>query len=304
MKKFIIILCLALTANCTFAGSQILDNIENSLYGFTYSSDDTSRLNRIEQSVYGQTFSNKSVSERISKLEKDMTANLIGQEIAPKDDTFMEEEDTYKSVMDEIPPAAANVDYPTINELEKQTFKKEFKNKDLNSRLASLEQKTFGKTYENEAFSTRVERLQAKIKPKSFMDNNIAQSSNDFYDEPVIPLDKSYKLDRYEDAPFDYDAYNAGHISPVKINISAVEKSLFKRNFAQDSMANRLSRLENTMFGTTFTSDSEQERLQRISSAYKATKTAGKYDSNKFSQNMATAMQIGTILLMILACVL
>ena len=32
--------------------------------------------------------------------------------------------------------------------------------------------------------------------------------------------------------------------------------------------------------------------------------TASKYDSNKFSQNMATAMQIGTILLMILACVL
>ena len=35
-----------------------------------------------------------------------------------------------------------------------------------------------------------------------------------------------------------------------------------------------------------------------------AEKSAGKYDSNKFSQNLATAMQIGTIILMVLACIL
>ena len=69
-------------------------------------------------------------------------------------------------------------------------------------------------------------------------------------------------------------------------------------------MDNRLSRLESTMFGPTFNSDTQEDRLNRISSAYKAQKTASRYDSNKFSQNMATAMQIGTILLMILACVL
>lgn len=69
-------------------------------------------------------------------------------------------------------------------------------------------------------------------------------------------------------------------------------------------MDNRLSRLESTMFGTTFNSNSEQERLDRISSAYKAQKTASKYDSNKFSQNMATAVQIGTLILMVLACIL
>ena len=58
------------------------------------------------------------------------------------------------------------------------------------------------------------------------------------------------------------------------------------------------------MFGTTFAEDNEQTRINRISSAYKATKSASRYDSNKFSQNMATAMQIGTMILMILACVL
>ena len=310
MKKFIVILCFMLTVNCGPAAdsnSKLLDNIENSLYGFTYTTqDDATRLNRIEESVYGQT-SNKSTQQRIAKLKTDMAADLIGQEIAPKEDTFAEDQDSYKDRIAEekLPPAGANVDYPSINELEKQVFKQEFKNKDLNSRLASLEEKSLGKTYADDDFSSRVERLQAKIKPKSFMDNSIAQSSNDYFDGDAIPLDKNYRLDRYEAPDFDYDAYNARNSrQPQRVNLASVEKSIFKRSFAQESMDNRLSRLESTMFGTTFNSNSEQERIDRISSAYKAQKTASKYDSNKFSQNMATAVQIGTLILMVLACIL
>lgn len=309
MKKFIVILGLLISISPCFGATQyssILDNIENSLYGFTYTtSDDATRLSRIEQTVYGQTKSNKSISDRVSSLKKDMSADLIGHEITPKEDTFMEEDDSYKEeklAQNSIPPAGANVDYPSINELEKEIFKQEFKTKDLNSRLASLEQKSLGKTYESEPFSARVERLQAKIKPKSFMNNSIAQSSNGFYDEDVVQLDKNYKLDEYQPPEFDYDAYNSRNAKPT--NLAIVEKAIFKRTFANDNMDNRLSRLESTMFGTTFATDSENDRLRRISSAYKATKSASKYDSNKFSQNMATAMQIGTLLLMILACVL
>lgn len=310
MKKFIVILSLILSVNGVYAASQyssLLDNVENSLYGFTYTTqDDATRLNRIEESVYGQT-SNKSTQQRIAKLKTDMAADLIGQEITPKEDTFAEDQDSYKDRIAEekLPPAGANVDYPSINELEKQVFKQEFKNKDLNSRLASLEEKSLGKTYADDDFSSRVERLQAKIKPKSFMDNSIAQSSNDYFDEDAIPLDKNYRLDRYEAPDFDYDAYNARNSrQPQRVNLASVEKSIFKRSFAQEPMDNRLSRLESTMFGTTFNSNSEQERIDRISSAYKAQKTASKYDSNKFSQNMATAVQIGTLILMVLACIL
>lgn len=299
MKKFIFILGIILSINCVMANT-ILDNIENSLYGFTYTtSSDTERLARIEQTVYGQE-KNGSVTERINALKKDMTADLIGQEITPKEDTFAEEED--KIVQEKLPPAGANVDYPSINELEKQVFKKEFKTKDLNSRLASLEKQTLGKTFDNEPFATRVDRLQAKLKPKSFMDNNIAQSSNDYFDEDVIPLDKNYKLDEYRAPDFDYESYNARKNTPT--NLASVEKSIFKRSFNNENLQNRISRLESTMFGTTFENDNEQTRINRISSAYKATKSASRYDSNKFSQNMATAMQIGTMILMILACVL
>ena len=229
-----------------------------------------------------------------------MSADLIGQEITPKEDTFAEDEYKYNDKLAEqkMPPAGANVDYPSINELEKQIFKQEFKNQDLNSRLAKLEKEALGQTFETDAFSSRVERLQAKIKPESLMENKIAQ------DEGSIPLDKDYSLSGYEPPEFDYDAYNARHQKPAKVNLASVEKSILRQSFNNDDINNRLARLESTMFGTTFDSDTQEDRLRRISSAYKAQKTASRYDSNKFSQNMATAMQIGTILLMILACVL
>ena len=310
MKKVIVIISVLLSINCGIAASQystVLDKLENSLYGFTYTtSDDASRLSRIEESVYGQSKPNKPINERIASLNKDMSAEQIGQEITPKEDTFAEDQDSYKDVIakEKTPPAGANVDYPSINELERQVFKKEFKNQDLNSRLANLENKSLGQTYDSEPFATRVERLQAKLKPNSFMDNSIAQSSNDFYDDRAIPLDKNYKLDEYQPPEFDYDSYNSRNSKPAKTNLASVEKSIFKKSYNSDSTENRLSRLESTMFGTTFNSDTQEVRLNRISSAYKAAKSASRYDSNKFSQNMATAMQIGTILLMILACVL
>lgn len=233
MKKFIFILGIILSINCALANS-MLDNIENSIYGFTYTSnDDASRLSRIEQSVYGHEKSG-SIQERLNALKNDMSADLIGQEIAPKEDTFAEEED--KIVQEPIPPAGANVDYPSINELEKQVFKKEFKDKDLNSRLASLEKQSLGQTFDNDPFATRVDRLQAKIKPKSFMNNSIAQSSNDYYDEDVIPLDKNYKLDEYKAQDFDYESYNARKNTPT--NLASVEKSIFKRSFNNESTEN------------------------------------------------------------------
>ena len=88
------------------------------------------------------------------------------------------------------------------------------------------------------------------------------------------------------------------------MNLSAMENAVLNRSYPNDSTDTRLSRLESQMFGTIFDSDEQEERLNRLSSAYKAQKTATRYDSNRFSQNMATAMQIGTILLMVLACIL
>ena len=88
------------------------------------------------------------------------------------------------------------------------------------------------------------------------------------------------------------------------MNISAIEKALYKQKYENEPMDKRLSRVEMSVFGTEFSQDSESERLNRLSSAINAQKSARKYDSNKFSQNMATAFQIGTLILMVLACIL
>lgn len=301
MKNFFIIICLLLSMNCAFAGqyTETLDKIENSIFGFAYGNEtDETRLTRLEQSVYGQASSN-STAERVAKLTKDLSANEIGKEITPREDTFMDETGDY--LAEESLPQGPNVDYPAVNELEKQIFNKENKNLDINVRLSNLEKQTFGKTF-NDDLSTRVDRLRAQIKPSSLMDNKIAQSSNDFYDDDVVELDKNYHLDRYEPPSFDYDAYNSRNKRHK--NLASIEKSMFRQSYNSDDINNRLARVESTMFGTTFAQDSQEDRLNRIASAYNAQKTAKTYDSNKFQQNMATAMQIGTLILMVLACVL
>lgn len=309
MKKTIIILSMLLiTGICTQASpyTPTLGKIENVLYGFQYDSeDDTSRLDRIENSVYG-TSTNGTTAQRISKLKKDLSADLIGQEIEPKEDTFADEEVYFQNE----PIADANIQYPAVDELEERVFNKSFTTKDIKERLSALEQKTFGQTFSDD-LASRVDRLKAEIRPNSLMGNGIAQSSNDFFDnEDVVALEKNYHLDRYESPnQFDYDAYNAAHnpsnpFSFKKANITTVENGILNRSFKNESMENRLSRLENVMFGTEFTQDDNQTRAERIASAYKAQKSASKYDNNKFSQNMATAMQIGTLILMVLACIL
>ncbi len=307
MKKAFIVLCIILSVNIAYAGqyTATLDKIENEVFGFQYGNEsDETRLSRIEESVYGQASSN-STPDRIAKLTKDLSANEIGKEIPPKEDTFMDDSGDYIS---EQPVAQGpNVDYPAVNELEMQVFKTEYKNQNINDRLANLEKQTFGKIF-NDDLSTRVDRLKAEIKPSSLMDNQIAQSSNEFYDDDVVELDKNYHLDRYEPPSFDYNAYNARHsrptAAPKRTNLASIEKSLFKQAYNSDDIDNRLSRIESGMFGTTFANDTQQDRINRIASAYSAQKSAKTYDSNKFSQNMATAMQIGTLILMVLACVL
>ena len=308
MKKLFIVLTVLLSVNCAFAGQygESLDKIENALFGFSYGNEtDELRLNRIEENVYGQSSSLTS-KERIAKLTQDLAVNEIGNEISPKEDTFMDDNGDY---IDEAGIAQGfGVSYPAVDELEKQVFNQESKNLDIKTRLANLEKQTFGKTY-NDDLSTRVDRLKAELKPSSFMNNQIAQSSNNFYDEDVVELGKNYHLDRFEPPSFDYDEYNARSNaqrlkSVHRTNLASIEKSMFKQTYNNDSLNNRLSRIESGMFGTTFVNDSEQDRLNRIGSAYNAQKTAKTYDSNKFAQNMTTAMQIGTLILMVLACVL
>ena len=153
----------------------------------------------------------------------------------------------------------------------------------------------------------------------------IAKQENDFYSGDINRLDEDYHLNRYGDM-FDYDAYNQRNTmknygysydeydqySPSrnifkpskKLNISTIEKSLYNQKYENEPMQARLSRVESSVFGTVFSNDSEEDRIARLSSAINAQKSASRYDSNKIGRNLGTAFQIGTILLMVLACIL
>jgi len=320
MKKYIILIALLTalvqSANAVTPTQSTLGKIEESLYGFQYSNESNiERLNRIEKSVYGTT-SNKSENERISKLNKDISADVIGQEIMPVEDTFAEYPEYFEEEIEE----ASEVSYPSIDELEQIVFNKVNKTDKINARLTKLEQKTFNQAYDKDDLSTRVERLQAKIRPQRFMDNKVAQSSNYFYDGDIEPADMNYHLDKFvPPGNFDYEYYNdknnrlgdyydtgLPHTArkPKNTSLSTIEKKIFKQNFNNDSNEHRLSRIEQAMFGTEFSNDDYETRMERVTSAYNAEKSAGKYDSNKFTQNLATAMQIGTLILMVLACIL
>lgn len=324
MKKFIIFIAMLLTCQNVFASpaQTTIDKIENSLYGFTYSKDtEANRLNRIETTVYGKS-STGQIQTRVAKLKKDLSADLMGQEIEPKEDTFATEEDSWVTAKE--PAESSKIDYPVINELEKQVFKKEFKEQNIKNRLSKLEEKTFGKTYDTEDLSSRVDRLKAEVRPQTFMNNKMAKQDNLFYEEPLDKMDQNYHLDPYGPPDFNYDAYNNSNnnfefpqeddyfssstpnvFKPAKnMSLSSIEKTLYKTKFENESTPARLARIESSVFGTSFANDSESERISRISSAINAQKTAKRYDSNRFGQNMATAVQIGTIILMVLACIL
>ena len=320
-KNIIIVLILTGLISVTYAANTeyntTIGKIEDSLYGFQYNSENmTSRLNRLEEAIYGKTYQNKTETERIAKLSNDLSAKEIGNEIPPVEDTFAENDDYIAEELQET----SDVSYPIIDEMEQQVFKEKYTKENIKNRLAKLEQKTFNRTY-NDDLNTRTERLKAELKPKSFMDNRMAQSSNIFYDEDIEPVESNYHLDKYvPPGSFDYEYYNdknrrlsdyyddnlsSNRTSvPKKASISTIEKKLYHQTFANDTTDKRLARLENSMFGTEFSNDDNQTRINRIASAYQAEKSSGKYDSNKFSQNLATAMQIGTLILMVLACIL
>lgn len=304
-----------------------LSRMEKSLFGVDYASQaDEARIKRIEEVVYGapstsssSSASSKSVTQRMDKLSKDLSAELIGQEIKPKKDSFADDEGGYK---EEVAKADSNINYPVVDSLEKKVFNKDFKTTDINKRLANLEQNVFKKTY-NDDLNARVDRLKSAVAPDKIVPDNDSDSYA-YNDSPDNNSDDSYTtediLSRNTGRNWlaqnpknafvpNYNAQNSvlddyDGDSDIAIPLSALEKSMLRRSFPDDTVSNRLTRLEVKMFSSNFSDDDEKTRLDRVASAYQAKKHSNKYDGNKFAQHSATAMQVGAILLMILAAII
>ncbi len=275
MRKFLLIIIIALSLICKVSAvepkTDTLTRIENSVLGIEYPDQKLEqRLSRLEEYLYGKTQTGNTKT-RLSKVLETTKYNLL------------EQDNTIADIPEEIEPLDNSVDYPVLDDVEKKLGLKQNKNGHLNTRLATIEKKMFSSTYDKEDFFTRVERIKSKL----YNGGSLAYESEPEPDEFAPP--QSF--------------FNNGSMN-VRYKLSLLEQRLLKNTFGDETNNDRLARLENVVFDTQFYNDNEHERLDRLETALKAKKSSPKYDNNKFQQGLSTAMQIGAMVLMVLAFIL
>lgn len=292
MKKNIsIILIIMYTSVFTPVYAQYestITKIENDIYGFDYSKDSTqNRLSRLEKTIYGKA-SSGDVSKRVKKLSADISADVIGLEIEPSEDTFREQENAL---------ADSSVNYPVVDEIEQKIFNQTYKNRDFHSRIVAIERKLFGKIYDVDDYSTRMDRIKAEVMPQALAYDK--SSNRDYYDDNAIDSSSlsGLGMSRFK-MPFGQRNYSRPYANYGDMSGGAATLP------PNPSLNDELAQLEFETFGTEFSNEDTTSRIKRLNSVNKAKKSTSKYDSNKFSQRMSTAMEIGAMILMILAMVL
>ena len=308
---FVVFFLLLLTGYPVFCADNIsarLTEIEKSYYGFTYSDSPESRLARLEKSVYGST-SKKPQKTRVEKLYKDLNLDTAAKTPAASN----------APSKDIGPKADANIKYPVVDEMEKMVFKKAYENEDIYARLSRLEKQTFKK----ESTLSLNERVDA-LRDKLLGGSQLAAVDIDPLREEII-LENGQKYMGDSDTQYNYYSYEGtkNHIAQPSTSsyssypdyddeivgyaqnydLDVLEKQLFGKRFAQEPPSKRLARLESSLFQRTF-SDNDEARIQRLLAVTTAQKTSQEYDSNKWARRLNTGIQIGSILLMVLAMIL
>ena len=275
----------------TQKSDSLITKIENDIYGFDYSNDSAqNRISRLEKTVYGKS-SNGDINKRIKKLSGDISADVIGLEIEPTEDSFKEDETI----------ADSSVNYPIVDEIEQKIFNQTYKNRDFHSRIVAIERKIFGKIYDVDDYSTRMDRIKAKIMPETIAKNSYDDDfrSQSYYDNDTLTSNDLSGLsgNRFK-MPFGQKNYTRPYANYGDMTGGS---AMLPSN---PNLNDELAQLEYETFGTEFSNEDTASRIKRLNSVSKAKKSASKYDSNKFSQRMSTAMEIGAMILMILAMVL
>lgn len=259
-----------------------LSKIENELFGFDYANDsELNRVIRLEKNIYGKEFSGD-INKRLNKISTDILAEHFGQEIEPTEDTFKEAENI----------ADSSVNYPVLDEIEQKVFNQTFKNRDFHTRIVTIERKLFGKIYDVEDYSTRMDRIKAEVVPERLAREKVFGYDNT---DAISSADLSgLNSNRFSGMmPYGQENYTRPYANYGDMTGSASPLD-----------SDDLAQLEYNTFGTEFSDDDTNTRLKRLNSATKAKQSSSKYDSNKFQQRMSTVMEIGAMLLMILAMVL
>lgn len=260
-----------------------LTKIENKILGIEYPDEKLEkRLNRLEEYLYGQS-KQGTPKARLSKILETTKYSMLDDDNSIAADDFSDDDFIEDN----------SVDYPILDDVEKKLGLSTTKNS-LNSRLATIEKKMFNTTHDKEDYFSRVERIKSKI----YKGNSLAMQNPDDFNNPISDFENYNST-----SSLNNNFFNRG-ISSVRYKLSLLEQRLLKNTFNEETNNDRLARLENVVFDTQFYNEDESERLSRLESALKAKKSSPKYDNNKFQQGLSTAMQIGAMVLMVLAFIL
>ena len=216
------------------------------------------------------------------------------------------------------PKADAGIKYPVVDKLEQKVFKTTYANEDIYARLSRLEKQTFKKE-STLSLNERVDALRGRIlggekiattEINPYTEEIILENGKKYYGMDSNNNNSNYNYYSYENSKNrvqkvlpENSSNDFSSVTGQNYDLDILEKQLLGKRFTEESPSQRLTRLENKVFERTF-SDSDDSRIQRLLAVTTAQKTSKEYDSNRWAQRLNAGMQIGSILLMVLAMIL
>ena len=84
----------------------------------------------------------------------------------------------------------------------------------------------------------------------------------------------------------------------------ALEQNILGKTYIADSTSRRLARLEKKMLNKEFATEPDEFRIERLATVANAQQASQTYGESKLMQHLSTGIQIGGMILMLLAMIL
>ena len=302
MKKLVVtvgvLCCLFNIGYCSTTSLSDISNIEVQVFGYEYKNDsEVNRINRIEKFLYGKN-SPGNIELRVKKINTDLGLST-GQKIANAADSVNKTKKPAVPVYEKEDPS---VQYPIVDKIEAEVFKRNFNGENIYARLDRLEKKVYSKVSDEE-LSNRVNKLRLSVLDKT--PNVFDTETYPVYSTDDEIIKRNAKLaSKKSDQNYNYSSPQKSRQEYMDKEIAAMEEVILKQSYLNGETNERLTRLETKIFKRNFSNDDSSTRIERIAAATSAKKSSQMYDNNKLMRNLTTGAQVGGILLMILAMIL
>lgn len=285
--------------------AQNLALIENHIFGHENPKmKESERLSTIEKFVYGSP-KTSSTSARLKQLNSDLGLEPDG---APK--VASTPQNSYSGNQQRVfddpqedyanEPADPSAQYPIVDNIETSLLKQTYKNENIYKRLDRLEQKAYGRV-SKASLSERVEKLSSLVEPPAAKDTSYDDymANNDEYNYFSPGTNGN---PRASSAPVHVPGTQTSAAKSAEL--LRLEQTIFGKMYTEDSTSRRLSRLEKKVLNKDFSAEPDELRIERLATVANAQQSAQVYKENKLMQHVSTGIQIGGMILMILAMIL